>query len=60
MEGRIRGCLSSPHFSILLNGTPKDLLLASRGLRQGDPTFTFLFTMLEDPFSQFQNRRKKV
>ena len=43
----IRGCLSSVKFSVLVNGFEGNLG-ASRGLRQGDPLFPFLFTMVVD------------
>lgn len=36
-------CISTPNYSILLNGAPSQLFNASWGLRQGDPISPFLF-----------------
>lgn len=37
MEEMVRGCISSANYSIIINGRPRDKIISSRGLRQGDP-----------------------
>jgi len=39
----IRGCLESSTISILVNGSPTEQFVPTKGLRQGDPLAPFLF-----------------
>ena len=55
----MRGCLSSTSFAILVNGSAKGWVKASRGLRQGDPLSPFLFTLVVDVRSRLVFKAEK-
>ena len=42
----IQFCISTVHFSILINGCPSGFFASSRGLRQGDPLLPLLFVVM--------------
>lgn len=52
----IHECISTFHFSILLNWSPFGYFTAERGIRQGDPMSLALFTMFSDVLSRLLAR----
>ena len=54
----IHSCLSSAHFSILENGSPKGYFKRSRGLRQGDPLSPMPFVIVVEAFNALMEKAK--
>ncbi|GLJ40989.1 hypothetical protein SUGI_0848590 [Cryptomeria japonica] len=52
-------CISTPKFSILVNGTPEGFFSSSRGLRQGDPMSPFLFIIMAEALGRSISKAKE-
>lgn len=53
----IRECISTPCYSIILNGQNHGFFKAKKGLRQGDPISPYLFTLVMQVLSVMIKRR---
>ena len=48
----VMGMVTTPFFSILLNGSPSKFFQASRGIQQGDPLSPFIFILMAKGLSR--------
>ena len=48
----LKTCVTTVHFSVLVNGSPTGFFDSSRGLRQGDPLFSLLFLLIMEVLSR--------
>ena len=53
---RMKWCITTTSFSMLINGSPKGFFKSSRGLRQGDPLSMYLFVLGQEVFSIFVDK----
>eukprot|EP00253_Pinus_taeda_P011647 PITA_11647 len=48
----VMALVTSSNFAILVNGSPSEIFIPSRGLRLGDPLFPFLFILMMEGLGQ--------
>ena len=51
-------CVSTPYFSIRINGKAYENITPSRGIRQGDPLSPYLFLLCAKGFTSLLVRAK--
>ncbi|XP_043696713.1 uncharacterized protein LOC122647354 [Telopea speciosissima] len=54
--GWVKACVTTPMFSVLINGSPAGFFGGGRGIRQGDPLSPYLFTLAMEAFSGIMRR----
>eukprot|EP00253_Pinus_taeda_P006633 PITA_06633 len=54
----VLSCISTPNFSILVNGTPSKTFKASRGIRQGNPISPFLFILATEGLGRYLKQER--
>lgn len=53
-------CVESVEYSVLMNGTPYEVIKPERGIRQEDPLSPYLFLICAEGFSNLLNREEAL
>lgn len=56
----VRQCVTSPQFSLVINGEMHGYFPGKRGMRQGDPLSHYLFLIVLEAFLPFYKPRLQV
>ena len=55
---RVMSCVTTPSFSVRINGKAYGNIIPSRGLRQGDPLSPYLFLLCAEGFTSLLSKQK--
>lgn len=54
----VQSCINTPHFFVLVNGSPQGFFDSNKGIRQGDPISPFLFIILVEVLGRLISKKQ--